>query len=251
MAFCTKCGKQLKDGEVCSCQGGKASNLDVTAAANGIMGAVKEIIADPQEGAKKFVAGISWVGMAVLAVIYALITVLTNVFYKVKANINHVSDLKDWADDMDMDYEDYVDEFDVDTLVYEVGDIIKGIFTDILQVAAGIAIMAVVTYFAVKLIKKIEITWKMAVAIAVIELVIIVPLTVVYRVLDFIPDFKLLSWILGAISSVRSWGAIILTYLGIKSVCGDSKSAIYVGLPTIAVVSIVSSLVSFLITSIL
>lgn len=251
MAFCMQCGKQLKDGEVCSCQGGKAAGIDITAEANGFIGTLKEIITNPQEGARKFVTGGSWIAIIVLAAIYAIITVITDVFYKVKANLTHISDLKDWADDMDMDYEDYIDEFDVDTAVYEFGDIIKGVFTDVLNVAAGIAIMAVVTYFAVKLIKKVEITWKMAFAIAVIELIVVIPLLVVYRVLDFIPDFKLLSWILSAIGSVRTWGAILLTYLGIKSVCGDSKSAIYVTLPTIGVCSIVTSLVGFLISSIL
>ena len=183
--------------------------------------------------------------------LYAIIVVLSNVFYKIGRNIENVKRLKDLADDYDMDYEDYIDDFDIEPLVYEVGDIIKSVFTDVLTIVAGIVITAAVFYFAIMMIKKIKITWKQAFAIAVVDLMIMVPLLFVTEVLDLIPDFKLLSWVISAIVSVRSWGSTILTYLGLKSVCGDTRSTIYVSVPAMAVISIISSLINFLIYSIL
>ena len=159
--------------------------------------------------------------------------------------------LEEIADDLDMDLEDYIDDFNVDELRYEVGDIFKGVFMDILYVAAGIAITAAVFFFAIKLIKKVQISWKQAFAIATIEYLIIIPVFVVIRVLDFIPDFKLLSWIMSAIGSARGFIATILTYLSVKSVCEDTKSTVYTCVPAYAVISIVSSLIYFVLGSIL
>lgn len=251
MAFCTKCGKEINDGEVCSCQTVKAaSGVDVADLATGIVGNAQEIIAEPESGVKKFVDGASWVTMSIMAGVYAIITVLFNIISKIKANIERKNYLEDWADDLDMDLDEYVDEYDVDVAVYEFGDFLKGAFIDILEVAAGIALMAVATYFAVMLIKKIKITWQQAFAIAVVELMVVVPLVLVNDILGLIPSFKLLSWIMSAISAVRNFGAIVLTYFGIKAVCGDSKSTVYAAVPAIAACSLASSLVFFILNSI-
>ncbi len=218
---------------------------------NDIIGSVKAIIADPKEGAKKFVDSISWIAMAVMTAVYAVLDVIYGIWIKVKANIEHYENLEDAADDWDMDVEDYIDDFNLDESIYEVGDIIKGVLMDILYVAAGVAITAVVFFFAIKLIKKVQITWKQAFAISVIDYLIIIPVFVVIRVLDFIPDFKLLSWIMTAITSAKSFIATILTYLGVKSVCEDTKSTVYTCVPAYAVISIVSSLIYFILGSIL
>ena len=255
MAFCTKCGKEINDGEVCSCQTVKAaSNVDVADRATGIVGNAQEIVADPEVGTKKFVEGASWVTMSIMAGIYAIITVLFNIISKIRTNIRHKKDTLEWVEDladaMDMDVDEYCDEYDVDLIVYKFGDFLKGAFIDILEVAAGIALMAVATYFAVILVKKIKITWQQAFAIAVVELMVVVPLVLVNNILGFIPSFKLLSWIMSAIYAVRNFGAIVLTYFGIKAVCGDSKSTVYAAVPAIAACSLASSLVFFILNSI-
>ncbi|MGN0165428.1 MAG: hypothetical protein ACI39R_04535 [Lachnospiraceae bacterium] len=253
MAFCTKCGKEIKDGEICSCEltgAGSKSSVDVKGLANGIVGTAADIVVNPKEGTKSFVEGISWLYMSILAGVYALIRVLFNIIDKIKANSEHKKLIEEWADDWDMDVEDYIDEFDVEEKIYSFGDFIKGAFMDILYVAAAIAITAVVIYFAVMLIKKVKITWRTAFAIAVIDLLVIIPLVLLNDILGLIPSFKLLSWIMAAISSVRAWGAMIITYLGIKSVCGDTKSTVYVSAPSYFVISFATSLVNFIIASI-
>ena len=216
---------------------------------NDFLTTVKTIVTDPKEGVKRFVDGANWIIMGIMAVIYAGITVLSNVVYKIQRNFKDKEYWEEIADDMDMDLADYIDEFDIDVYSYEFGDIVKGVFIDILEVIATIGITAVVFFFAVKLIKKIQITWKQAFAIATIELLIFIPLTIVYKVFDLIPDFKLLSWIMSMIISVRSWGSAIITYLGLKSVCEDTKSTIYVSVPAVAVISLANSFVFFLLTS--
>lgn len=250
MAFCPKCGKQINEGEQCSCQGARAANVDVAALANGVVGSAKDIIRDPEAGVNKFVAGANWLNAAVLTGLYALIEVIFSLWYMIKANMERKANLKEYADDWDMDLDEYLDEMDIDLAAYDFGDMIKNVFMDILHVAAGVAVMAVVVFFVVKFVKKLQLTWKSAFAIATIELLIMIPLSLLNEVLGFLPDFKLLSWIMTAISSVQSWGAILLTFLGLKAICKDIKSTVYVMIPVCALCSIGSSLVYFLINSV-
>lgn len=263
MAFCPNCGKEVKDGEVCSCQAANQSakakaavNIDVNAMATGFVGTVKEIIADPSAGAKKFVDGVNWIVIALLAVVYALINVVTNVIDKIARNIEMMKNFKenedhyeDMADMLDMDLEDYIDKYDLEPNTYGIFDFIKGAISDVLYVAAGIAITALVIFFAVKLINKINMTWKQAFAIATIDLLIYLPIRVVTEVLGILPDFRLLSWIISALWAL-TWGGTILEFLGLKSVCGDTKKAVYAGVPAMAVISLVSSVVNMIIAMI-
>lgn len=256
MAFCTKCGKEITDGEICSCQSANtnsAANVDVTAAANGIVGSAKEMVADPETGAKNFVAGMTWVKAGVLTAIYAVMTVLFNVFSKIAYNIDRKKELKKSykkvEDYIDMDFDEYLEEYGES--MYDLGEFIKGIFTDIIYLVAGIAITAVVFYFAIKLIKKIQITWQAAFAISVIDLMIMIPLTLVYEVIGLLPDITILAWIMSAISSVRGLGATLLTYFGLKSKCNDSTSTVYVAIPAYAVCSIAITFVNFLLNSLI
>ncbi len=262
MAFCPNCGKEVKDGEVCSCQttnqsakAKAAMNVDVNAMATGFVGTVKEIVANPTEGVKKFVDGVSWMMMGVIAVIYAFISVITGIVDKIVANIKANADRREMyeeiADDLDMDFEDYVDDFDIDldATIYELSDIVKGGFYDIIEIAIGISLMAVVVFFAVKIISKINMTWKQAFAISVIDLIIFVPLYIVTEILGILPDFRLLSWIISAIITVRSWGGTIIEYIALKSVCGDTKSTVYAGIPAKAAYSLLYAFATFLVYS--
>ncbi len=259
MAFCPNCGKEVKDGEVCSCQTANqsakakvASNIDVNAMATGFVATVKEIIANPSEGAKKFVDGVNWIIIAILTAVYALINMVTGVINKIVANFEANKERKEFyeeiADKLDMDLDDYVDEYDVDldATIYEFPDIIKGAISSVLSVAAGIAITALVIFFAVKLINKINMTWKQAFAIATIDLLIYLPVRVVVEVLGILPDFRLLSWIISALWAL-TWGGTVLEFLGLRSVCGDTKKAVYAGVPAMVAISFIGSIVNLII----
>lgn len=251
MAFCQYCGKELSDGEICSCQGSaaQASNIDVKALANGVWGTTKEILADPEEGSKGFVRGISWLNIGIIAAVYAILEIIYGIWDKIEVNIETSNSYKKIAKEYGMKLKDYAKDWGIDLTPYGFGDIMKGVFMDLLHAAAGIAISAVVFFLAVKLIKKISITWREAFAIAVIELIVIVPLTLLNQVLGLIPTFKLLVWIMASITSVRIFASTILTYLGLKGKCGDTRSTLYVAIPAVAVGSIATALVTFLINS--
>lgn len=233
-------------------------NIDVKATATGFVGMVKEIIANPVEGVKNFVNNVSWIVMAILVAVNAIINVVRGIVDNIKHDINALEyyndrkdDLEDLADMADMDLDDYLDYYDIELEADTVGVLgyIKDVIFDIINVAAGIAIVAVVFFFAVKLINKIQMTWKQAFAIATINLLIYLPLRLVTEFLGIIPSFTLLSWIISAIVSVRSWGGTILTFLAVDSVCGDTKKTIYAGVPAMAVISLASSFVWFLLYS--
>lgn len=259
MAFCIKCGKEIAEGELCeSCQsvqnepaGEKAkTNVDVKGEATNIIGNVADIVGDPEGGVERFVSGITWAKVAVLSAIYALIDVLFGIWNKISANIDYKKSLKEQADDLDMDLDEYLDWIDLDLAkIYKTGNIVKGVFMDILYAAAAIAVTAVVFYFAIKLIKKTKATWQTVFAISIIDLLVIVPVMVVNQLLGLIPDFKLLTWIMGAISTISSVGAIVLTYLAAKKECGDTKSTVYVVMSSYVVSGFAISFVNFLIVS--
>lgn len=260
MAICPNCGKEVNEGAVCSCQqtaqAKPASNIDVQAMATGFVAMVKEIIANPVAGVKNFVNNVSWIVMAILVAINAIINVVDGVFEKIKHNINAIKYFKDqedhyedMADMLDMDLDDYIDEYNLEPDTIGIFDFIKDAFFDVVYVAAGVAIVAVVFFFAVKLINKIQMTWKQAFAIATINLLIYLPLRLVTEFLGIIPSFTLLSWIISAISSVSSWGGTILRFLAVDSVCGDTKKTIYAGVPAVAVISLATSFVWFLLYS--
>ena len=233
-------------------------NIDVKATATGFVGMVKEIIANPVEGVKNFVNNVSWIVMAILVAVNAIINVVRGIVDNIKHDINALEyyndrkdDLEDLADMADMDLDDYLDYYDIELEADTVGvfGYIKDVIFDIINVAAGVAIVAVVFFFAVKLINKIQMTWKQAFAIATINLLIYLPLRLVTEFLGIIPSFTLLSWIIGAISSVSSWGSTILRFLAVDSVCGDTKKTIYAGVPAVAVISIANAFVYFLLYS--
>lgn len=253
MAFCTKCGKEVADGEVCSCQATKAApvNVDVAGEAGNIIGNAMDIVGDPEGGVARFLAGISWAKVVVLTAIYAILDIVYGIWNMVKSNIENKKRWEDYADDLDMDLDEYIDEFELDEYLNSFGDIMKGVFMDILYVAATVAVTALVFWLAFKFIKKVQITWQKAFGIAVIELLIVIPLLLAYRILDFVPDFKLWSWILSAIWAVKSWGSVVLTYLAVRSECEDTKSAVYVAAPSIAVISLLTAFANFIISSLL
>ncbi len=251
MAFCTKCGKEIADGQICSCQRTKSSaNVDVANEATNLISDVIEVTSDPENGVSRFISGASWAKIAILTAIYAILDVIYGIFSKVKSNIDYKKQLEEFADNLDMDLDDYLDFIDLDSAkMYEISDIIKGIFSDIITVAAAVAVAALVFWLAFKFISKTEITWQKAFSIAVIDLLIAIPVFVVYHVLDFIPDFKLLGWILSSISAFGLWGEKIITYLAVRSESNDTKSAVYVAAPSVFAISFLTLFVNFLINS--
>lgn len=251
MAFCSKCGKEIADGQVCSCQKTKSSaNIDVANEATNLVTNVIDVASDPEGGVSRFLNSASWAKIAILTAIYAVLDVIYGIFSKVKSNIRHKKDLEEYADNLDMDLDEYLDFLDIDSeKLYEIGDIVKGVFNDIISVAVAVAIAALVFWLAFKFISKAEISWKKAFAIATIDLLIAIPVFVVYHVLDFIPDFKLLSWILSSISAFGVWGEKIIAYLAIRSESDDTKSAIYVAAPSILATTFLTIFANFLINS--
>ncbi len=251
MAFCSKCGKAIADGQICSCQKTKSSaNVDVANEATNLVTNVVELTSDPEGGVSRFLNSASWAKVVILTAIYAVLDVIYGIFTKIQANIRHKNDLEEYADNLDLDLDEYLDFIDMDSAkLYEVGDIIKGVFSDIISVAVGVAITALVFWLAFKFISKAEISWKKAFAIATIDLLIAIPVFVVYHVLDFIPDFKLLGWILSSISAFGIWGEKIITYLAVRDESDDTKSAIYVAAPSILAITFLTLFANFLINS--
>ena len=104
MGFCPKCGKELADGEVCSCQAKKSSAINSAAVDNEVSGMVataKELVLNPAQGVKNFVKNAGWLQVGVLAAIETILVIVFRMISMVRTNIRHYHDVKKWADQAD------------------------------------------------------------------------------------------------------------------------------------------------------
>lgn len=208
---------------------------------------IKDIVCEPEQGTRKMVEDADWGQVGIITAIYALFELIFGIWYKIDANFDNRKRIKETCETYDMNFNTYVEKFNVEVNVYGFGDILKGMFMDVLQAAAGIAVTALVLFFAVKLIAKLQITWKQAFMIAVLELIVIVPVNLLYKILGIIPSFTLLTWIMSAVWAAKSMGSMALTLLGIRAVCSNMKDTVYVAIATCFAGSVATALVNFLI----
>ena len=251
MGFCPKCGKQLKDGEVCNCQGAKKPLINQAAVegqVGSIVDSVKNIVLAPAQGIKNFINTASWLQVGILACLEAIFTILFSVLSMIKADLRYRSELKKFAEKTyDMKLDKYLKEYKVDGHIYKFGDYIKDAFTELLTVAAMVALGAVVIYFAAKLLKKVQITWKQAFALSAVQALVVVPVAIVSGVLSlFLGSITFFSWIISTIRGFETVTVILMFYLGFESFDADSKTSVYASCASFAVLAFANRFVSFL-----
>ena len=222
MAFCPNCGKEVKDGEVCSCQQGKKPVINqaaVNAQVDNISGNVKNIVLAPAQGIKSFVNTAEWLHIAILAVLQFLFIIVFRFFEMIKANAKYVSSLKKSAKKFDVDYKEYIDELDINPYIYSFGDFVKEFFERLIITAAVIAITAVLVYFFSKLIKKVQVSWQVSFATATVTSFVIIPSTV-------------------------------MIYFAINSFDEDSRTSVYTTCATLVAVAFLRSFITFLVDNV-
>lgn len=249
MAFCPKCGKQIADGATCDCQDKVITTAQAKEAATGALGSAVDIISDPVGGVKRFIDSVTWIRTIVLVAISYLISVIVDLKYYLKANHEHKKWLEDAADRLDMDIDEYCDEFDIDEVQYGFGKIFKAEIQDLLLAVASVAITAVVIFFVFKLFNQVVITWEKAFAMATITMLVTIPCSVVNFILGLIPSFKLLSWIMSSITACSVAIQAMLTYTAYKGEVVDTKKCIYTFVIAETVGTFAYLFVSFLINA--
>ncbi len=220
--FCSFCGKELKEGEVCDCQESKNNSVKPSSNKGGNMGndlldIIKKVFVKPIEVFKKYLVDDKLVVGVVLVVVAALARGLYTVL-----SLYHVYSKSSY-------FKDSVDYF-------------KNFFETFGSYLWKYAALVLIIYAVVKLIFKTEISWKKIVTVVGVALVpIICYVLVSYILLFFDGDF--VTYLTSYLSTFTNALYMYLIYEGICSLVDVDKNKLLISMGVIFVgVSIASDI---------
>lgn len=257
MSFCKYCGKQLQDGEVCTCQQAQQSagaaqpqqgfnqqagqqtyqqaqqgfnqqqasqQMDAVkkAGANAALDYVnvlKGVFTSPVETVSAFVAKANVIMIAILIGGQAIINMLTRLFDMLIANSK--AKVTTGSKELDSLLSSYYSSY-TNTKPYPAGSIFKNMLLEILLVAVAAAVIALVVMLLAKAFNKANVTYMQGLAVYAITAVLGIPA-------------ELLSWVtgltsVGFIDRISSCVTVFsnvagyaFVYIAIRALCNDEK----------------------------
>lgn len=257
MSFCKYCGKQLQDGEVCTCQQAQQSagaaqpqqgfnqqaaqqtfqqaqqgfnqqqasqQMDAVkkAGANAALDYVnvlKGLFTSPVETVSAFVAKANVIMIAILIGGQAIINMLTRLFDMLIANSK--AKVTTGSKELDSLLSSYYSSY-TNTKPYPAGSIFKNMLLEILLVAVAAAVIALVVMLLAKAFNKANVTYMQSLAVYAITAVLGIPA-------------ELLSWVtgltsVGFIDRISSCVTVFsnvagyaFVYIAIRALCKDEK----------------------------
>lgn len=257
MSFCKYCGKQLQDGEVCTCQQAQQSagaaqpqqgfnqqagqqtyqqaqqgfnqqqasqQMDAVkkAGANAALDYVnvlKGVFTSPVETVSAFVAKANVIMIAILIGGQAIINMLTRLFDMLIANSK--AKVTTGSKELDSLLSSYYGSY-TNTKPYPAGSIFKNMLLEILLVAVAAAVIALVVMLLAKAFNKANVTYMQGLAVYAITAVLGIPA-------------ELLSWVtgltsVGFIDRISSCVTVFsnvagyaFVYIAIRALCKDEK----------------------------
>ena len=231
MSFCKYCGKQLQDGEVCTCQqaqqsAGAAQPQQMEAvkkaganAALDYVNVLKGLFTSPVETVSAFVAKANVIMIAILIGGQAIINMLTRLFDMLIANSK--AKVTTGSKELDSLLSSYYSSY-TNTKPYPAGSIFKNMLLEILLVAVAAAVIALVVMLLAKAFNKANVTYMQGLAVYAITAVLGIPA-------------ELLSWVtgltsVGFIDRISSCVTVFsnvagyaFVYIAIRALCKDEK----------------------------
>lgn len=257
MSFCKYCGRQLQDGEVCTCQQAQQSagaaqpqqgfnqqagqqtyqqaqqgfnqqqasqQMDAVkkAGANAALDYVnvlKGVFTSPVETVSAFVAKANVIMIAILIGGQAIINMLTRLFDMLIANSK--AKVTTGSKELDSLLSSYYSSY-TNTKPYPAGSIFKNMLLEILLVAVAAAVIALVVMLLAKAFNKANVTYMQSLAVYAITAVLGIPA-------------ELLSWVtgltsVGFIDRISSCVTVFsnvagyaFVYIAIRALCKDEK----------------------------
>ena len=247
MSFCKYCGRQLQDGEVCTCQQaqqsagaaqpqqefnqqaaqqtfqqGAGQQTYQQARANAALDYVnvlKGLFTSPVETVSAFVAKANVIMIAILIGGQAIINMLTRLFDMLIANSK--AKVTTGSKELDSLLSSYYSSY-TNTKPYPAGSIFKNMLLEILLVAVAAAVIALVVMLLAKAFNKANVTYMQGLAVYAITAVLGIPA-------------ELLSWVtgltsVGFIDRISSCVTVFsnvagyaFVYIAIRALCKDEK----------------------------
>lgn len=204
--FCTKCGKELKEGKACDCSSSKANTntsanaIDFKECGNDCLSLVKGIFVKPVETIKDFVVESKLISAIIMIVVAALSAGLYQMAYE-KAIL-----ASDWYKPK------YLNDF----------------FTTSLDNLVRFALLAALGYVVVALLFKGKTTWKKMVAMVGAAVSVIIVANLVNSILVFV-DAELVAYIRGYVATFSEVMSILIVYKSIEETAELDKNKLMIG----------------------
>lgn len=232
MAFCRHCGKELQEGEVCSCTEKSEASVqfeemsakvkdETNKAVGNMISLIKDVLASPYEAVEKYVASqdkksayqliaLETVGFTLAHILAMVIRMLLN------------------------GYE------------YAFSTFLNSALEDIVLVIGSMAVAAFIIVFMAEKYGNMKIDFNKGLSIASLQAIVITPVYVCHALISAF-GVSILTGASSAVYSAASCLAIVLTYFGFSAVVADRKKIFY-GLGAYAIaMSIVSYVIRHLI----
>jgi len=255
MGFCTKCGRPLQDGEVCTCQQTAQPQMSTPqpqmsapqpqpgaaqpqfAPAQPGIGAdiaalYKGIFTSPVDTITQFMAKASIVLVAILIGAQAVMNALVRLFGMLvtnskSKNASSLSDLEDILSSY------YSSSSTSKKAVYSTGDMFKNMFLEILLVVVMAAVVALVVWLLVRAFDKTNVTYIHGLAAYSVVTLLGIPAEFLSWVLA-LTSVKFIDEIASLVSVFSTVAGYAFIYIAIKAICKNEKNV-----PLIMAVSIV------------
>ena len=228
--FCTKCGKELKDGQTCDCQkttkataSSSTTTVDVKESCMDCVNAVKGVFTKPVETIKdfvtdnKFISGIIMIVAAAIASGIYKIATLKSIYGSSTGsgfNANDLSDLFSSAMSGNLGTKpDYLKEF----------------FNAFINHLAEYAFIALLGYVVVAFLFKGKASWKQMLSAVGISLSFIILGFLVNSILVFV-DAEVVGYIRGYVSSFAYISSILFLYKGVEGVAEVDKNKLFLAI---------------------
>lgn len=265
MGFCTKCGRQLADGEVCTCQQTVQPQINPAAAQQaapqpqinpqgapqmnvapkkagsnssfiGELGALfKGLIKKPVDAVSEYVEKSSIMTSAILVAVLAFLSAIAQLFYMIERNV-----------DTKISAAKYYNPLIPTTWVVEYPySILEIVFRFVCTLLFNIIIsvlFAAMIYLLIKFLfeKDSKITMAQALAVSSVRNLIYIPLYVLANAIGIIP-VGIFDTVGGWITSFGSAFSIVLLIMAIRAVLKDKNRMPWIYAVTMIVVSVIST----------
>lgn len=202
--FCTKCGKELQEGQVCDCQAtttvNSESSIDFKEAGKDCLNLVKGIFTKPVETIKNFVADNKLISAIIMIVVAALSKGLYTIAYDKAQLANKFYEPK------------YLNDF----------------FTTSLDSLVRFALIAAIGYLLVTVIFKGKTTWKQMVAAVGAGVAVVICANVINSILVFV-DAEFVIYLVSYISTFATFALFLVVYKAIEETAELDKNKLFLG----------------------
>ena len=238
--FCTKCGKELMEGQVCDCSMNVVSSVNTTSTNNKIdikeslmdcVNVFKKIFTKPVEAIKEFVCDNKLVAGIIMIVLAAItsglykIATLKNMYSSSSAdsfNLNDFSSLLQGAlsGNLDAAKPDYLKEF----------------FNAFLNNFVEYAVLALVGYVIVSMLFKGKASWKQMVTAVALSVSVILVGNAINSILVFV-DGEFIGYLRGYVSSFASVLSMLILFSSVKEVAEIDNNKLFISIASMSVVA--------------